>query len=123
MLRWYLIQTYFEHTTQSNANECSINFFCKHLSDEKKKDKVSLYWLDWYEIKWFDKEKTCLYYGPPVLVRPNKTPCEKTHCRFRDTINSEGERELLVDLFDFEPKSPGIAAHQFIEERAYICLS
>ena len=86
-----------------------------HPSDEKKKDDVSRYWPDWYKIKWVDKETSCFDYDRPVLTRPNKTPNEKTHCQFSDTIDFNNDHKLLVGPFEFAPKSNRRAADQFMD--------
>ena len=100
--RWYLVHIHLEDTDESNPDDFFVDFFCKHLSDEKKKDDVTRYWPDWFKIVWFDKEKSCFGYGRPVLTRPNKT-----HCRFS---------KLLVGPFECAPKYPGVAACQFVED-------
>ena len=76
-----------------------------------KKDNKSRFWLDWYEIKWADKEKSCWDYGRPILVQPNRKPYTIKHSQFSDTIEFGEVTRMLVGPFDFTKKATGIAAN------------
>ena len=47
--RWYLVHVRTANADQVNPVEYTVDFFRVHPSDEKKKDNVSRYWLDWYK--------------------------------------------------------------------------
>ena len=112
--RWYLVQVRLENNSTPANGEYFVDFFRKHPDDTQKKDDMSRFWPDWYEIVWFDKEKTCYDYGSPILVRPNCTPRRRDVTRFSDTIDFKGENTLLVGPFNFAPKSQGIPKSQIV---------
>ena len=57
---WYPVQVRTANADQVNHVEYTVDVFRVHPSDEKKKDNVSRYWPNWYEIKSVDREKISL---------------------------------------------------------------
>ena len=51
-----------------------------------------------------------------MLVRPNKTPCIKNHCRCSDTAEFTDNDIILVGPFKFAEEAPGIAPDQFFPD-------
>ena len=56
--RWYLCAINTSDSDMSDAGQYHVDFFRKHPKDEKKKDNMSRFGPDWYQIKWANKEKS-----------------------------------------------------------------
>ena len=99
--RWYLCTINMSESDMSDVRQYHVDFFRKHRSDEKNKYDNSCSWPDWYEIKWFDKERSCWDYGRTILVRPNGRPNLDKHSKYNVTVDFTGEDKLLVGPFRF----------------------
>ena len=89
-----------------------------------KSHDIARWWPDWYEIEWVDKkEKTSFDYGRAVLVRPNRKPDIKKHCRFCDTLLLTSGDTLLAGPFNFSDKSHGVRANQMVPMEQWMDLA